>query len=495
MLDPAPDVPEIQKTEFESSASVPRESQRLDHMDQLGDSYYAILLLTGPLVLSSTGLMLMHIFDAVLLSRYSKQAIAVVGSASMAAFVLISFFIGITAYTATFVAQYMGARRPERVGPAVWQGIYVALAAGVFTSLVGTLIAPPLFHWVNHGPALELLEQRYFRIMCYGATFSLLGAALSGFFSGRGDNRTLMIVQLSGFVINAGLSYCAIFGRLGLPELGALGAATATACAQGCVTLMLSVIFLSPRHRANYQTWTSRAFDWALLKRMTYFGAFNGMRAVTELLAWTLFLCFVGRLGEDVMAITNIVWRLNGIAFFPLIGLSTAIATLVGHAQGRQDSRRAEIITWRGVIMAEGWMLFAASLFVLFPRPLLNLIMGGEGASELAPMIETGTSLLRFVALYCLLDGLNIVFMGALQGAGDTRWTLIASFILHVIFLTALFVIDAYYQNLLIFWTAATSFVMLQAGVWVLRFKSGKWKSMRVIEGDGDGETALPFAH
>ena len=487
MLDPVSETPEIQ-TPLPTAAPA-SESQRIDQLD---DSFYAILMLTGPLVLSSTGLMLMHLYDAMLLSRYSKQAIAVVGSASMAAYVMISFFIGITAYTATFVAQYMGARRPERVGPAVWQGIYVALAAGVLIAIDGTLVAPPLFHWVNHGAALELLEQRYFRIMCYGATFSLIGAALSGFFSGRGDNRTLMVVQIGGFVINAILSYCAIFGRLGLPELGACGAATATACAQGCVTLMLAIIFLSPKHRANYQTWTSRAFDWELLKRMSYYGAFNGLRAVTELLAWTLFLCFVGRLGEDVMAITNIVWRLNGIAFFPLIGLSTAIATLVGHAQGRQDSRRAEVVTWRGVIMAECWMLFAASLFVLLPRQLLSVFMGGEGAADLAPMIETGATLLRFVALYCLLDGLNIVFMGALQGAGDTRWTLIASFILHVIFLTSLFVIDKYYQNLFTFWTAATTFVMLQAGVWVLRFRTGKWKAMRVIE---DAEGTMPFAH
>jgi MATE family multidrug resistance protein len=473
------DIPE--STTEAQTAVPPRESQRLHHMD---DSYAAILLLTGPLVLSSTGLMFMHLFDAIMLSWYSRQAIAVVGAASMSAFLVICFFIGIASYTTTFVAQYMGAGRQDRVGAAVWQGIYVGLAAGALVAALGTVIAKPLFHWVGHAPALEVLEARYFLIMCYGSTFSLVGSAVSGFFSGRGDNRTLMLVQLGGFICNSFLSYAAIFGHWGLPEFGAVGAAYATAVAQAAVALILFILFLRRTHRERFQTWSSRGLNIKLTRRMMYFGSFSGLRAVTELLGWTLFLFFIGRLGEDPLAITSIVWRLNGIAFFPLIGLSTAIATLVGYMQGSQRSDRAEVVTWRGVLMAEAWMLFAASLFVLIPRQLLSLFTSGEMAVEFAPLIETGVVLLRFVALYCLLDGLNIVFLGALQGAGDTRWTMYASAVLHLAFLTALFVLDSHYRNLYAFWTAATAFVMLQAGVWLSRFQTKKWKSMRVIEVD-----------
>ena len=481
MLEPSPERPFSCESATKAEVAIPRESQRLQQMD---DSFRAILMLTGPLVLSSTGFMFMHIFDAIMLSWYSKQAIAVVGAASMSGFVIIGFFTGITSYTATFVAQYMGAQREDRVGAAVWQGIYVGLAAGVLVVALGLLVARPLFHWVGHGAELELLEARYFRIMCYGAPFSLVGAALSGFFSGRGDNRTLMLVQLCGFVCNSLFSYAAIFGHCGLPESGAAGAAFATAVAQGAMAVTLFILYLRPAHLRRFQTWSSRALDWKLTRRMLYFGAFNGLRSITELLAWTIFLFFIGRLGEDAMAITNIVWRLNGIAFFPLIGLSTAIATLVGYMQGSERSDRAERVTWRGVLMAEGWMLFAATLFLLLPRQLLGLFGSGGTSAELAPLIETGVSLLRFVALYCLLDGLNIVFLGALQGAGDTRWTLFASVALHLIFLTTLVLLDSYYRNLYAFWTTATAFVMLQAIVWMARFRTEKWKSMRVIEAE-----------
>src|SRR5689334_14225613 len=87
-------------------------------------SYREILTLTGPLILSSTGLMLMHFVDAVFLARHSEQAIAIAGPSSMAAYMLLGFFIGVAGYTSTFVAQYVGAGRPERASAAVWQGMY-----------------------------------------------------------------------------------------------------------------------------------------------------------------------------------------------------------------------------------------------------------------------------------------------------------------------------------------------------------------------------------
>src|SRR5690349_10275311 len=113
-------------------------SEGTDAQLPLGGSYAAILKLTAPLILSSTGLMLMHLIDAIFLARHSEISIAVVGPASMAGFLATSFFSGIASYTSTFVAQYVGSRQPQRVGSAVWQGMYLALASGILIAFAGT---------------------------------------------------------------------------------------------------------------------------------------------------------------------------------------------------------------------------------------------------------------------------------------------------------------------------------------------------------------------
>ena len=191
-----------------------RHSQR---GQMVSGSYREILRLTGPLVLSSTGFMLMQIMDAVFLAWKSKPAIAAIGSASMAGFMTICLFVGMVGYTSTFVAQYVGSRQPARVGVAVWQGLYLALATGALVAMAATFIAEPLFRWVNHVPEVRELEVAYYKIICWGAPASLVSAALSSFFSGRGDNKPLMAVQLAGLVLNGFLCYGLIFGVWGLP--------------------------------------------------------------------------------------------------------------------------------------------------------------------------------------------------------------------------------------------------------------------------------------
>ena len=90
--------------------------------------------------------------------------------------------------------------------------------------------------------------------------------------------------------------------------------------------------------------------------------------------------------------------------------------------------------------------------------------------------------LLRYVALYCVLDGLNLVAVGALQGAGDTRWTMVVSVIIHSGFIALMWFMDIRHAGLHLFWSVATGFVMVSALVWLSRFVSGRWKTMKVIE-------------
>lgn len=444
-----------------------------------------VLRLAGPLVLSMTGYMLMQFIDGVFLSWHSAEAVAALGPAGMAAFVLGSIFMGASGYTGTLVAQYAGAGRADRIGKAVWQGIHLALACGLLVAACG-----PLGHWlfaaVGHPANVRAYEIQYFSIICYGTPLALLATALSGFFSGRGDTRTLMVVQLGGLAVNAILAWALIFGRLGLPAWNMAGAAVATVAAQGTVALVLAALFLHRQHPSAYATRRGWRFDRDMMGRLLRFGLPSGLRMGVEILGWTLFLFFVGRLGTHELAATSIAWRINGLAFFPIIGLSEAIRILVGQAQGRGDTTTSLHVTIQGTLIAEVWMLLAAAVFLLLPRELYALFQGtGVGAAEFGAIRETGVILLRFVAVYCLMDSFNITLLGALMAAGDTRWTSAAACILYLVFVGGLVLADHLRLGLYAEWTWATVFVLAIASVWIWRFRTGAWKTIRVIEGGG----------
>ena len=445
-------------------------------------TYRRILVLAAPLILSSTGMMIMQVIDAIFLARYSKEALAASVTAGLAGFSACALFIGVAGYTSVFVAQYIGAGRPERVGTSVWQGIWFSFAAGLAVALVG-LSGTWLFRHAGHAVTVWPLEAAYFRILCFGGVFSILACALSGFFSGRGDNLTLGLVQLAGLAVNALASWVLIFGRWGFSERGAAGAAVGTVIGQAVVCFGLGIMLLLPRSGRSLGTWNAR-LEWTLLRRLMRYGVPAGVRMVIEVTGWTLFTSFIGRLGAEPQAATGLVFRINALAFFPLFGIGMAISTLVGQGQGMHRPDLGQKATWRGLLVAQIWMFCCVALFVLLPRPLLAVFheRGGPDAAAWARTLELGVVLLRFVAAYCLVDAVNVVVVSALQGAGDTQWTLVASSLLYAVFLAVLWSLQQRAAGIYALWTTATLFVLVLSVVMLVRFHSGRWKTMTVVE-------------
>ncbi len=447
---------------------------------QPSTSYGGILKLAAPLILSMSGMVLMQFTDALFLSWYSADAIAAVVPAFMPSFLLASALTGTAGYTSTFVAQYVGANRPQRVAASVWQGIYFSILSGVLLALV-SVAARPLYAWVGHAAAIQAMEVRFFSILCWGGFFFVVSSALSGFFSGRGQTTVVMAVNMAGQAVNIVFDYLLIFGKFGFPRLGVTGAALATVGSQALIALAFAFLFLRRANRRQWSTWSSAAFDKTLFSRLVRFGLPGGMRFSLEMAGWTVFVFFIGRIGSIDLAATNIAWRINGIAIFPVTGLSAAVAILVGNAQGALRPDISARVMWRGTILSQVWMLVMAIVFVVFPRQLFGIFAGSDPASA-SQFATLGTMLLRFVAAYCLVDAFNYVCVSTLVAAGDTRWTLYASIALNALFFAGLAAADKWQRTLFAEWAIATAFVVLQAFMFFGRYMQGKWKGFRVIE-------------
>jgi len=130
-------------------------------------------------------------------------------------------------------------------------------------------------------------------------------------------------------------------------------------------------------------------------------------------------------------------------------------------------------------------MALIAALFLFFPEPLLHLFkMEGHTAVQYGEIMDLGVILLRFVAVFCLFDSLNLVFSGAIKGAGDTRfimWT-IAAMSIGLMILPTYLAVEVFHAGIYVIWTIATLYVCALGLAFMLRYRQGKWKHMRVIE-------------
>ena len=309
-----------------------------------------------------------------------------------------------------------------------------------------------------------------------------MAGSFSAFFTGLGATRWVMVVDTLAMVLNGLLDYGWIFGHWGLPALGIGGAAWATVSAQWFRMAVYFVLLMLPRYRRPYGLWSGRRLDPPLMRRLLRYGVPSGLQLFVEIATFTLFVLLLGKLGEKAMAATTLAFNLNVLAFMPMIGLSIALSTLVGHELGRDRPDLASRATWISLLMAAAYMGAMALAYVLMPKVLMLGYALGASPEQFAEIESTTVVLLRFVAVYCLFDAMNVIFAGTLRGAGDTRFILLTSLLLTPCTLAATWVGVHWQLGLLWCWCVITAWVCSLGLIYGARFLTGRWKQMRVIE-------------
>src|SRR5262245_4743208 len=230
-----------------------------------------LLALALPLIVSQ-GFMTVQVFvDTILLAWHDPREMAASFPAVMWYWLPFGLLQVTAGYVSTFVAQYTGAGRPRRVGPAVWQGLYFALLAGLLFLLM-VPVAPQLIAVGGHTPALQTLEVTYLRCLCFAALPMLVMAAVNGFFSGRGQTWTVLAIEAAGTAVNVVLALVWIFGRAGFPELGIAGAGWATVTGSWTSALLALALLLQPQYREQFDTLRGWRPDRELFGRLMKYG-------------------------------------------------------------------------------------------------------------------------------------------------------------------------------------------------------------------------------
>ena len=448
-------------------------------------SFRELVKIAVPLILSSGSISLMNVVDRMFLTWYSTEALAAVMPAGMLFFAAISLPLGIATYVTTFVAQYDGAESRGNVSAVIWQGIYLSLGVGLLMLLVAPL-AGPVFVLANHPESVRAFERQYFQILCFGAAPLLIADVLSGFFNGRGRTLPVMKINFVGAALNGVLDYLLIFGAGPIPSLGIRGAAIATVSSQAVMVLMYVLAIRTDSDSAVYALMKHARFCRSLFARLIRFGSANGLMYLTEISAFAVFTFMVGSLGTEQLAASNLTFNLNSFVFIPLMGWGTAVMTIVGRRVGEGRPELAVRSTWLAAGTAVSFTLCSGTVFVVFPESILFPFEAFDTGGDVAAIRDLVIILLRFVAVFGVMDALAFVFGSALRGAGDVRFPVLfslgSSWLLMVL---PTFLACYWWQgNIYHCWTACMVHIMVMGGGFFWRFQAGHWKSMRVIEHD-----------
>ncbi len=434
-----------------------------------------------PMIVSQASDTVMLFVDRLFLSHLGKVHLAAAMSGGLTSFMVMSLFLGATGYVNALVAQHLGAGQRSKCSLAVSQALLLSL--GCYPLMLGSLLGiRGFFGLFGHSPLQVELSTVYFSILICGGILMLGRGVLTGFFSGIGRTRVVMVANLAAMLVNVPCNYVLIFGKLGFPALGMAGAAFGTLIGSASGLLILAwAYWINPirREAAGISLWS---FDRSLFAMLLRYGTPAGMEFFLNIAAFNLAVQLMHSYGADVAAAVTIAFNWDLVAFVPMIGFNVATLSLVGRSLGGGDAVAAERATYSGLKLAYAYALILMTLFLTIPRSLVG-IFAPPGSEEYAHVVSLAVTLLRLAAIYTLSDATFLVFGGALRGAGDTAWAMRASVSIHWAMAVLVFaVVKVWHGGPVLAWLVFILAISTMGVSFGLRFRYGAWKQIRMVE-------------
>jgi MATE family multidrug resistance protein len=452
-----------------------------------------VLMLSLPAGLSMLTRTLMRFVDGLMVSWLGHEPFAAQLVAGMTAFAFESFILGTLMAVNTCVSQSFGAGRWARCGEYARAGLALgAMLAAACLPLVW--LARPVFALLQQPPALRSLEAMYFRYMIVSIPLGQLALGLARFFYGVHRPGIVFAVTLTSNAFNVLANYVLIFGRWGLPRLGLEGAALGTLSAIGLEFLLMLALFLSPAMHRRFATRRWR-FTRRQCREVFRIGWPAGVQFTNDLLSWGVMTSILigGTFGTLHLAAHTAAIRYMSLSFMPAIGVGIAATALVGRyiGAGRRDLARRR--AHAAALLAVAYMGACALLMAVFRHELVRVFVtvspGAASSAQAAArhadaIVRIGGRIMICAAVFQLFDALGIVYVGALRGAGDTRWpmafTAVASWTL-IVGGGLLAIRVAPRLESLGPWLAAGAYVVVLGVALAWRFESGAWRRIAPV--------------
>jgi MATE family multidrug resistance protein len=383
------------------------------------------LQLAAPVMIGLVASFGMQFVDTIMAGRLPEKDVALAALATGGAVwsAMLMFTLGLLMAIQPTVAQLDGALKRKEAGAAVRQAMWLAIALGF----------PFFFLMVEGGAILRVLEveasiikvaDEYLDAISWGAPGMCLVFLLRFFSEGTGHTKPTMYIGILGIALNIPLNWIFMFGKFGLPAMGAKGCGYATSIVIWMQVVLLLTYIRSHRHFKEFDVFSS--FDWPEWKSIKELLRIGLPIAVTIFVEGSLFVAaaiLIGRLGPVPTAGHLLAINFSALVFMIPLGLSSAVTTRVGNAIGRGDPVAARYAGLIGLFLVLCTQTISASVMILVPGWVVGIYTNDPAIAAVA------VTLLFYAAIFQFPDGFQICSAGALRGLKDTKMPMVYNII------------------------------------------------------------------
>lgn len=449
-------------------------SSRLDRYWVRDRSFYKkVLLILIPIVLQSVINQGVNMMDTVMVGKLGEASISASSLANQFYNIFTFLCMGISAAGLVLSSQYFGAGDLPTVRRVFDLILQIVIIGGAAFAVITFLLPRQIMRIFTGEEDVIRLGAQYLRVTALIYLPHGVSLVVSNVIRSIGNAKLGLYVSVASFIVNIGANYIFIFGKLGAPALGVMGAAVGTLIARGVEFLFCAVYLLRFEKLLRY-----RVSGLLRLPGKELFGEFRrlGMPAIISdsllALAASVISIILGHMGKEVVSAYAIVTVMDRMATVAIQGATSAAGVVIGQTVGKGDFKRAQTEGWTFLILSAMIGVLGGILVLVLGEWSIGLYEIGPSTVEItARMMEASAVIVFFQAIQSALS------KGILRGGGDTKFLMVADIIfqwLASIPLGALAGLVLHLPPALVLVALRIDFII--KSVWLIfRLKSGKW--------------------
>ncbi|WP_449416654.1 MATE family efflux transporter [Phormidium nigroviride] len=387
----------------------------------------ACLHLAIPLAAAQLAQAATNFFDTLMMGWLGTQTLAAgaLGAISFSTFLLI--ITGIISVVGALAAVAFGSGQIDRVSRLACQGLWLSTALSIPVMIL-LWYSGPILMFMGQEPTNVILAQTYLQAIVWGFPAAMGFAVLKNVVSALNQPNSVMLITVSGVLLNVVGNYILMFGKLGFPALGLAGIGWASTISFWVTfAAAISFIFINPKLR-SYQIFRSLfKFDLKLFLELIRMGWPIGILFTVETGLFAITTLLMGYLGTVTLAAHQIALQTAAITFMVPVGISYATTIRVGQMVGRNDAEGARLSGYVGIGIGVCFMTCTALLFWTIPDRIVALYIDINNPENLS-VVKTAISLLGVAAMFQIFDGMQVIAAGALRGLKDTKVPMLIGF-------------------------------------------------------------------
>lgn len=441
-----------------------------------------VIRISWPVLIELLLSSLFGMVDMMMLGRMKDNALAAASVASVG-ITNVPLFMGLSLVQAlnvggtALIARYYGAKQNHRIENVLRHVmLFSIIALTIPLAALGLIFTKPIMVFLGAHPDTVQAGSIYFKIVMISFVFQSLIMSMSAALRGIGETKTPMRVNLICNFLNVIGNAVLIYGLLGFPEMGIAGAGLSTALSNSIASLALFIYLIKGKNEIKLNLKEKFKYDKALMRNLIKIGVPASLEQVALRVGIAMFFKIVAGLGTVIYAAHQIALSILSLSFQPGQAFGIAAATLVGKELGAKDTKKAEAYAKETRKLGSMISTVLAIIFFFFGEQIVGLYTND------IVIIKNSSTVLKIIALVQPFQASQLILAGALRGAGDTFWPLVATFVGIVVIrvVVAYILVNIYGMGLVGAWIAVFIDQLIRWAFIFIRFRTNKWKYIKI---------------